>query len=336
MIQQGQTAELTETGGMQGAAQIRIVEAAQPSGKPVRPHRIPSIIMSAFVGLALGIAVAFGLSTTDEKVRTQHDIEQLTNFRFLTFIPDENREDEKLIRNSFRFLWQHLSTIGNIRNPPCVLVVTSAQPGEGKTFISSRLAKTLAELGRKVLLLDLDIQRPNLHETFDIKRDPGLHELLVMGKFNFDAFPSPVPNLTVVPVSTGSTTEMSNNLEGPKFIKLLTGAMNHFEYIILDSGPLLLTPETLAVSVAIDGLILAVRADYTTAKALNLAKELLESMRIPVLGVVLNKVNLKDRFSYYRYYGQYHSVYKNQAQKEQPVPQAATSMFSSSDLKNLK
>jgi capsular exopolysaccharide synthesis family protein len=194
--------------------------------------------------------------------------------------------------------------------------VTSAQPGEGKTFVTVNLAKALARMGKKTLLIDVDVHRPSVHETMGIRRQTGLNDFLYGHSSDFSIFPSPFPNLTVIPVDHTDRLQLAESLDSSIFIDSLTNAMGSFEYILMDSGPVLLTPETLAACVGVDGLILVVRNDYTTAKTLKIASELLQQVNVSVLGTVLNKVNLKDRFSHYHYYRQYYNYYKKPRIKE--------------------
>ncbi|MCI0416470.1 P-loop NTPase [bacterium] len=322
MMQQRQSADLTDTGGIESGVQMRIVDAAQTPGKPIRPRRVQSEAMGLIVGLILGLGTAGFLNYLDAKIRNQHDIEQASSFRFLTFIPDADLEEEELIYNSFRFLWRHISAIDGMDKPPRVLIVTSAQPGEGKTFVTVNLAKALARMGKRVLLIDVDVHRPSVHETMGIRRQTGLHDFLYGQSSDFSIFPSPVPNLTVIPVDHTDRIQLAESLDSSAFIDSLTNAMGRFEYILMDSGPVLLTPETLAACVGVDGLILVVRNDYTAAKTLKLASELLQKVNVSVLGAVLNKVNLKDRFSNYHYYRQYYNYYKKPCMRDE-VEQAA-------------
>lgn len=317
LIQQRQSAELTDTGGIEGGVQMRVVEAARVPGKPIRPRRVQSEAMSVIVGLIFGIGTAVLLTYFDARIRSQHDIEQATPFRFLTFIPDAEFEEEELIYNSFRFLWRHISAIDGMDKPPRVFIVASAQPGEGKTFVTVNLAKALARMGKKTLLIDVDVHRPSVHETMGIRRQTGLHDFLYGQSSDFSIFPSPAPNLTVIPVDHTDRLQLAEALDSTIFIDSLTNAMGSFEYIIMDSGPVLLTPETLAACVGVDGLILVVRNDFTSAKTLKLAGELLQQVNVSVLGTVLNKVNLKDRFSRYHYYRQYYHYYKKPRMKDE-------------------
>lgn len=316
LIQQKQSAELTDPGGIEGGVQMRVVDAAQVPNKPIRPRRVQSEVMSVIVGLIFGVGTAMLLSYVDAKVRSQQDIEQTTHFRFLTFIPDAEMEEEELIYNSFRFLWRHISAIDGMDKPPRVFIVTSAQPGEGKTFVTVNLAKALARMGKKTLLIDVDVHRPSVHEMMGIRRQTGLNDFLYGESSDFSIFPKPIPNLTVIPVDHTDRLQLAESLDTSIFIDSLTNAMGSFEYILMDSGPVLLTPETLAACVGVDGLILVVRNDYTTSKTLKIASELLQQVNVSVLGTVLNKVNLKDRFSHYHYYRQYYHYYKKPRLKE--------------------
>ena len=304
MLERRQTAQLSEAGGMQGSTLMRIVEMAIPPHEPVRPKRLQSIAISILLGLALGIGVAFGLNLLHLKVHSHDEIERLTNYRFLAYIPDMEQENHVGIeQNAFRYLAKHLSTIKFANLPSRVIMVTSPEPKEGKTFISSNLALTQVSRGKRTLLIDTDIHRPSIHSTFQVPLSPGLADLLVeSGPPDFEPFPRPSANLTIVPAGEGNTEVLSSILENARFAEIIRAALREYDQVIVDSGPLLVTPETLSVAQNTDGVILVVRNDYTSIRALKVASDLLDNLQIRVLGVIMNRAHPKDANSFYHYY----------------------------------
>jgi len=304
MLERRQTAQLTEAGGMQGSTLMRIVEMATPPHDPVRPKRLQSIAISILLGLGLGLGVAFGMNLLHLKVHSHEEIERITNYRFLAFIPDMEQEKHVGIeQNAFRYLAKHLSTIKFANLPARVIMVTSPEPKEGKTFISSNLVLTQVSRGKRTLLIDTDIHRPSIHSTFQVPLSPGLADLLTeSGTPDFETFPRPSTNLTIVPAGEGNTEVLSSILENTRFSEIIRAALREYDQVIVDSGPLLVTPETLSVAQHTDGLILVVRNDYTSIRALKVASDLLDNLQIRVLGVIMNRANPKDANSFYHYY----------------------------------
>ncbi len=275
MMQRRQTTQLTEAGGMQGSALMRIVEMATPARQPIRPKRLQSILISLALGLGLGVGAAFAISLLNLKIHSHEEIERITNFRFLAFIPDMEKESHVGIeQNAFRYLTKHLSTIKFADIPPRVILVTSPEPKEGKTFISSNLALTLVSKGKRTLLLDTDIHRPSIHDTFQVPVSPGLADLLLEpGPPDFDIFPKPSSNLTIVPAGKGNIEALSSVLETARFSEIIRAALREYDQVIIDSGPLLVTPETLSVAQNADGVILVVRSNQTSTKALKVTAD---------------------------------------------------------------
>ena len=315
MIQRKQTAQLTEVGGIQFHLPMRIVEMAIPPKHPSRPNRMRLLAMGVILGLMGGVGLAFLLNLLDNKIRNHEIIERLTSYRFLTFIPDSTKEDdEHVVRNSFEFLTEYIAFLGKRENPPRVIMVTSAQPQEGKTFISSNLAITLATKRKRVLLIDFDIHRPNLHYIFKVQRQPGIPELLKMAdRPDFSFFPRFHQGLVVVPCPKADHRQLSLMIDPDIVQRVFHETLRSFDYVIIDSAPVLSVPEAIRLSGVVDGIILVVRSDFTTTNALKLVKENLERIEARVLGVVLNMVNMMDRYSYYTYvypYRYYYTYYR--------------------------
>jgi succinoglycan biosynthesis transport protein ExoP len=311
MMQRRQTTQLSEAGGLQGSTMMRIVERATPSKIPIRPKRLQSILIGLLLGLGLGVASAFVLNLINLKIHSHEEIERITSFRFLAFIPDMEKESHVGIeQNAFRFLTKHLAMVKLSNLPPRVILITSAEPKEGKTFISSNLALTEVSKGKRTLLIDTDIHRPSIHGTFNVPISPGLADLLVeTGPPDFDIFPKPSANLTILPSGQGNTDDLVAILENSRFVEILRAALRQFDYVIIDSGPILVTPETVSIAQNTDGVILVVRSEFTTTRALKVAADLLNNLEIRVLGTVLNKVDPGDANSFYHYYKQHAYTY---------------------------
>jgi capsular exopolysaccharide synthesis family protein len=323
LSQQRQTAQLTtESGGMQLNALMRIVDYATPPRASVRPRRVQSMTLAFLFGLLGGTGLALLINFLDTKVHSHEDIEKNTSFRFLTFIPEMEKEvDEQMNRNAFRFLNKFLFAQKLKDGRPKILLVTSAEPAEGKSFVASNLAITIALEGKSVVLFDMDVHRPTVHRAFDISRKPGMGDLLMNSSNpDFEKYPRIHKHLTVVPGGDGVTQHLVTSLEGPRLDQILQAAAREYDCVILDTGPMLVTPETLTIAQKVDGVILVVRSNQTPVRILRMTEEVFRKMKIRVLGVVLNRVSLTDLGSYYHYnnpYRHYYSYYNLPIAKDQ-------------------
>jgi capsular exopolysaccharide synthesis family protein len=175
--------------------------------------------------------------------------------------------------------------------PPRVVMVTSADPHEGKTTTSSQLAASLARAGRRTLLIDADIRNPGLHRVFDMPLEPGLSELL-RGDAERDAVvhPTRTANLWLLPAGRcdlRSVQSLSTSYLGTSIAALCV----QFDYVVIDSGPVLKVADSLLVGQHVDTAILSVLKDSSKVPNVYEACERLRSVGINVMGAVINGVN---------------------------------------------
>jgi capsular exopolysaccharide synthesis family protein len=184
-----------------------------------------------------------------------------------------------------------------------MLLVTSAAPSEGKTTVACSIAISLAQSGQRVCIVDCDLRRPRLHRIFDRAGDAGLTNVLVSeASIEGVALPTQVPNLSCVP-SGPTPPNPADLLHSERFRQLLRDLSARFDRVVLDSPPLVAVTDSAIISTLVDGTVFVVRAFKTTRA---LAKQGLRSLRdvdAPVVGAVLNAVDLrKHSYNYYQYY----------------------------------
>jgi capsular exopolysaccharide synthesis family protein len=188
------------------------------------------------------------------------------------------------------------------------IVVTSASTGEGKSTTAANLAVVSAETGLRVCLIDGDLRRPVLHDVFGISNERGLADALANRESLEDvAQPSRFPNLAIVTAGTpaGNPGQL---LSTNRLRELLDGASGAFDRIVIDSSPIISVSDSLAMATQCDGLLLVVKAGGVSASVVRRAALQIEQVRGRILGVLLNRVNLRgDGSDYYRYYRAYYS-----------------------------
>jgi capsular exopolysaccharide synthesis family protein len=203
-----------------------------------------------------------------------------------------------------------LSTSGR---PPGVIMITSPNPGEGKTMLASNLALSYALNDRQVVLIDCDLRKPRVHKAFQVEFLPGLSNYLT-GNATLEEIlrPTAIPNLTVI-TSGAKPPSPGNLLNSPVFKELLNQLRQQFRHIIIDTPPVLGFADARFVSMLVDGVLLVTRYNVTHKSAGHLAHQLLS--QAPVLGAVLNAVGAHGQtyggyyyYNHYKYYSKYYEA----------------------------
>lgn len=316
------------------ATNIHVVDQALPPTVPVRPKKTLNIAIGLMVGLILGVTLAFVQESLDNSVKSVEDVEQLIATPALAVIPKarpswlRSRGDKSQAENgavelvvlkqptsalaeSYRTLRTSI-LLSTAPRPPQALLVTSAQPQEGKTCTSLNLAFGLAQRGVRVLIIDADLRRPGIATALGLPENSRGLSSLLSGAHSLDEalrqFEA-VPNLWVLPGGPRPPNP-ADLLSSPTMEKVLHELRERFEHLVLDSAPLLMVTDATILSTLVDGVVLVVESGVTPRGAVVRAHKILESAGGRILGTVLNKLDLRrDGYygSYYRSY--YHSYY---------------------------
>ena len=298
---------------------IRLVDPARVPRDPVSPNRALLVPVALVGGALLAVGLAFFFEYLDDRIRTPDEIETHLGLATLGFIPrvapdlqgahfllDNGVPPNFLeafgtLRTSVLFSAAYAASAADTGT--CTIVVTSATPGEGKTVTSSNLAMGIAQAGQRVLLIDTDMRRPRVHEVFDIEREPGLSNILVGEAHTTDVMhPSSVPELWVLPA--GHTPPNPSELLGSqRFQDVLSALAEHFDWIVMDSPPVLAVTDAAVVARGASGVLFVVGAGKTGRQVAQRAVEQLERAQATVVGAVLNDVDLKRHSYYYGPYG---------------------------------
>ena len=289
-----------------------IIQPAELPETPVEPTPLRTVTLAAVVGLMLGLGAAFLFDYLDDKIRSEEDLEQLTDRPVLAVVPVDPPPDSRPIAVSepthdaveaYRGLRTNLMFLG-LDRPIRVIQVTSSLAGEGKTTTSANLAVVLAQAGHRVAIVDADLRRPRLHQVFGQPQTPGFTDLL-FGKAARDV----VRHVAVgaehqISLFTSGTvpSNPSELLSGRRIQQLLTEMGGHYDYVIVDSAPILPVSDSVALASAVDGVLVVTHAGRVTDENLLDTLERLERVAAPVLGLVLNQVTGTSR-DYYAYGG---------------------------------
>jgi capsular exopolysaccharide synthesis family protein len=302
---------------------ITIQERAMGAG-PVPSQTLKYIILGVFGGLAAGVALAFALNYLDPSLRTIDQVEQRTGVGVVASVPmiksrgpvsggagvnlPSVSDRRGVVAEAFRTMRATLAMISG-RDKHRVFLITSAIPGEGKTFTSSNFAATLAQQGFRTLLIDADLRKPSVSKLFfNENLQPGLSEVL-MGSTPLDQaiVPTKVENLSVLPAG-GIAPNPSELLAHAQFDEIVQKLKEQYDRIVIDSSPVLAVRDPLLLAKSVDACCLIVRAGRSPSKASVQAVRLLAEAETPASGIVLNSVRHGNSAYYayaYRTYGTY-------------------------------
>ncbi|MDD3296498.1 MAG: CpsD/CapB family tyrosine-protein kinase [Candidatus Omnitrophica bacterium] len=192
----------------------------------------------------------------------------------------------------------------NLKNPPKVLLLTSAHPEEGKSLTSTNLAIVMAEIGKKTLLVDCDLRRPSVHGILGMDKAQGLSEVLY-GTLEWDKVlkNTGVDNLHVI--TSGAIPHNPSEIIGSDKMKLfLEEVKNVFDIVILDVPCILAVTDSIILSLLADIIFMVVMAEKTPREAVLRAMSMLYDVKSDVAGIIFNKVNMRrSHYYYYYYYG---------------------------------
>jgi non-specific protein-tyrosine kinase len=309
-----------------------VVESAEAPTEPVEPTPLRTVSLAAMAGLIIGLAAAFLLDYLDDKVRSEDDVERLVQRPVLAVVPVDPPPDNRPVAISepghdaveqYRGLRTNLQFL-SLDRPISVVQVTSALAGEGKTTTATNLAVVLAQGGHRVALVDADLRRPRVHEVFCIPQSPGFTDLL-LGK----AAKSVVNHLDIdgrngLSVFTSGTVPStpSEMLSSQRAHQLLNEMGGHYDYVVVDSAPILPVSDSVALSRAVDGVVVVAQAGNVTEGDLVEAIERLDRVSAPILGLVLNRVTRSSSGGYG--YGGYSAYAAPNHAQNAPPPSPST------------
>lgn len=297
---------------------INILDRASPA----KPVKLPAKLVlgaAAFGGLFFGLVLIRAMEFFNDDVTSLDYLAVHFGERIVGHIPESPKSCKKeilsnmemddpgdLFAESYRSIRSNLLFGKRGAATPRVLLVTSSAPKEGKSTVALNVACTLASGGSRVVLIDADLRLGHLHETLGMKREPGLTDLLQHPE-DLDRIlqTNCRPNLSFV--SRGWAVSRPGDLfVGPAVELLFERLRQKFDFIVIDSVPILAADDTLSLAARTDGVIFVVRDSFTSAAAAKQALRALYARQVTVLGLVFNRVARERAFSYYypEYYGQ--------------------------------
>ena len=293
------------------------MEAATPP-LSVRPGLIKSLLIGFGCGIAAGIAILILLDRIDDRMASLSEFQRQFSENVLGQIPKESTKGKVTLLQPDDARHVFAESYRNVRSSiffmpyegprPKTLLVTSAVPNEGKSTIASNLSITMALSGARTLLIDSDLRRGALRETFGISSKIGFSEVLKQEvNWREVVVPTAYPNLFILP--RGKTlSQPSEHLLRESTEALLREIYNEYDYIVIDSSPVLAADDTTSLAPKIDATLFVVRLAYTSARLTRKSLELLYHRQVNVPGVILNFVDTSLPEYYYYQYSEYYNT----------------------------
>ncbi len=321
--------ELAET----QTSNVSIIDHAEPPRFPSSPRPIRTLVMAFALSLATALALAFLADYLDDSIRTPLESEKLLGLPTLVAVPrfdqrtlrDESLkrllsrvDDETSVttevatvqtRTSFVLeTYRQLRTallLSQAGGPPKTILIASALPGEGKTVTAVNAAVVLSQLGGKVLLIDADLRHPRCHELFRMENTVGLSTVLAGSDDCGNSIrPASLINNLYFLGCGPMPPDPTKLLGSPRMREVLAQLQTQFDFIVIDSPPVLLATDAVLISTLVDGVVIVVDAVGTPREQVKAAYDRLEYGHANILGVVLNKTTLSEKY-YSRFQGYY-------------------------------
>lgn len=300
---------------------IRILDKALPPKVPISPNIAINAIITLLAAVIAGFVAVLLLELLDISVRSQADVETKANLPFLGAVPKFPRMRQYTRRNAYRFILENprspvtecirtlTTTLSYLlkSDKTHILLITSAQPLEGKTMTSINIAVTTALSGKRVCLIEADMRRPAIYKALNVTTEKGLSAAIDGSASLKDVLKdTEVEGLKLLPCGT-IPQNPAELFQMDGFSRLLNELKTQFDTVIIDSPPVTAVTDALIIAQHVHGVIIIARADKTPLPSLIRTRELLEGVNAPIMGVVLNDIH-SERGGYGGYY-YYHRGY---------------------------
>ena len=288
---------------------MKVIEDAVANPTPVKPNPQTIYLICLVVGLALPALIVFGIDMFNDKITNRNDIEKLTTVPIIGEVGHSYMEGALVVKpnqrgivaEQFRVIRSNLQYVLTTVPKP-VLLVTSSFSGEGKSFISSNLGAVMSLTNKKTIVLEFDIRKPKILSHLGIPKKPGITNFM-LGKVNVEELPIPVPgyeNLFVLACGPIPPNPAELLLE-PKLEEIFNYLKQHFDAIIIDTAPIGMVSDAMALGRFADASLYIVRQGHTFKKQINLVDEFAAQGKLPKVSIIMNDVKQQVGYGYYGY-----------------------------------
>jgi polysaccharide biosynthesis transport protein len=315
----GQLMKLDVTQGFK-TRNVSVLEPAIVDPEPVYPKKVKGLLVAALFGLGLGLALAFFIEYIDDSIKLAEEVERDLQLPFLGMVPAAQWSPDDLTAHRLDRLKQQGGVAESYRVVRSAIMFStpreklrsillgSAVPREGKTTTCVNLSIGFSQTDERVLLVDADLRRGEIHKYFGLERDKGLADVL-LGEAQIEEVikPSGVPKLDVMTCGAYPANP-AELLLGWRLKEVLQWAHKHYDRVILDGPPVMGIADSSILGAAVDGVLFVIWAGRTSRRYVRVAKMTAVSRGAKIFGFVLNNLE-PGRVGYYHYYPYYYSYY---------------------------
>lgn len=298
---------------------LTVSTPAQLPRAPIRPQTMMNTLLGLVVGVMLGVGIAFLIEYLDDTVKTSDDVTRVMNLNTLGNVmrfPVGAHSANALVtfaapRTPYAEAYRNLRTnlqFALLGDSAKTLVVTSAEPGEGKTTTLANAAVALAQAGKRVIVVDTDLRRPTLHKLFNLHQEPGLTDVMMQGLDGLSSVlqETSIPGLRVLP--SGTIPPNPAEILSTRWLDGVIDALKQqADMVLFDSPPILPVTDAMLLAAKTGNVLWVIGSGKTRSDALRKAKEALVHTEAKVLGVVLNKLSSRRGGYGYYYYNYYYA-----------------------------
>jgi polysaccharide biosynthesis transport protein len=298
----------------------RVLDKAVRSSKASSPVVIMILGLGAVGGLGLGLALAFIVAFIDDRVKSAYQVESIVGLPLIGIVPSirkmsaPNRaqvvmnKGDALASEAFLTIHSNLRLKAQSRDAK-VMLVTSTRPGEGKSFVASNLALAFAKHGERVIIIDCDLRKPNLHNVLGLQNTKGVIDICGLGTAIEDVvIKDHFPNLDVL-TAGGRAVNPTNILNHDNFPRMLAELRTRYDRVIVDTPPLAPVSDAMIIVQHVDGVIFTLRFNFVRTRGAQFCVKRLLETNVPCFGAILNGLDL--RLSDYYYAEYYDKSYKS-------------------------
>ncbi len=314
---------------------VRVIDPPSLPELPVEPKKKRNLMIGFLVGILFGITLGFVAEFLDDSIKSVEEVERKLKLTIYGSIPhfpeqmvdagvDSTREGRKhrqprlftqldprsSVAEAYRSLRTNIQ-FAELEKPLKTVLITSTGPSEGKTTSTVNIAISIAQTGLKTLILDCDLRKPAVHRYFNVPQEPGISNYL-FGKTPLDnvILPTEYENLSII-TSGAIPPNPAELLSTVKMANFLTDIKEKFDFIIIDSPPILAVTDAVVLSSRVDAVFLVIQAGRATIQGVTRAYIALKNVNAPLKGAIVNDLKAESflRYGYYRYYYRYPYYY---------------------------
>ncbi len=313
----------------------RVLDKAVRSQRASSPVVILNLALGAVGGLGLGLALAFIVAFIDDRVKSAYQIESIVGLPLIGIVPKIRKSNpanraqvvmnksDALASEAFLTIHSNLRIKAQSRDSK-VMLITSTRPGEGKSFVASNLALTFAKHGERVIIVDCDLRKPNLHNVLGVANTKGVIDICGLdAPIDSVVIKDHVPNLDIL-TAGGRAVNPTNLLNDERFPRFIEELRKRYNRVIIDTPPLAPVSDAMIIVQHADGVIFTLRFNFVRTRGAQFCVRRLLEANVPCFGAILNGLDLSLSDYYYaEYYDKSYKSYVTQVNVP-TVPQTST------------